>query len=188
MENFMGFLSWLLFAIITGLIGGFIGKKKDRYVEGILWGFFLSWIGLIVIASKGDKNASVAGGSNFDNLLLKKDLTPLQLTMIQSEFSKRQKNKGVMYVLWWFTSTFGGHRYYLGDMGYAVFFTLLFLVSITLLLNGIAFGIVPSMLLVILIFVDVFAIGKILDKKNEEIELEIINRVKLYTSDANTRA
>jgi hypothetical protein len=42
---------WLLCAIIAG----FIGKSKNRLVEGVLWGFFLGIIGIIIIACRGKK-------------------------------------------------------------------------------------------------------------------------------------
>ena len=37
----------------------------------------------------------------------------------------RDRNSTVAWVLWWFLGGFGGHRYYLGDTGYAIAMTLL---------------------------------------------------------------
>lgn len=47
---------WIMWVILlclmltTGLIGYFIGKKKGRGGLGFVLGFFLNWIGLIIIA------------------------------------------------------------------------------------------------------------------------------------------
>lgn len=94
------------------------------------------------------------------NLLLKRDLTSEQLVMVQSEVDKKQKSKGIMYALWWFTGGVGGHRYYLGDIGYAI--------GMTLTLGG--FGLWA--------LVDVFLIGKRLEQKTEELEYQTILQVK----------
>lgn len=98
-----------------------------------------------------------------DNLLLKRDLSGEQLSMVQSELEKKQKSKGIMYVLWWFTGVFGGHRYYLGDTGYAL--------GMTFTLGGIGFW----------ALIDVFLIGKRLEGKTEVLENDIIQKVKAYT-------
>ena len=45
----------------------------------------------------------------------KSNLTGEQLTIVESEMNKKAKNKVVLYLLWWFTGVFGGHRFYLGD-------------------------------------------------------------------------
>lgn len=99
-----------------------------------------------------------------DNLYLKKDLSAEQLSMVQSELEKRGKSKVVMYLLWWFTGILGGHRFYLGDIGYGL--GLLFLGWATLFIWPL---------------VDVFFIGKRLEKKTNEMELEIITNVMAYT-------
>lgn len=95
-----------------------------------------------------------------DNLLLKKDLTAEQLAMVESEVQRKQKSKAVMYLLWWFTGGLGGHRYYLGDIGYAI--------GMTLTLGGLGFW----------ALIDVFFIGKRLENKTAALEYEIIQKVK----------
>ncbi|MDG5789338.1 TM2 domain-containing protein [Evansella sp. AB-P1] len=104
-----------------------------------------------------------------DNLLLKKDLTAEQLAMVQSELEKSQKNKVVMYLLWWFTGFLGGHRFYIGDVGYGI--ALLFLGWLTLFIWP---------------FLDVFFIGKRLEQKTNELENELINKVIRYTKKSET--
>ena len=97
-----------------------------------------------------------------DNLLLKKDLSAEQLSMVQSELEKKQKSEGIMYVFWFLTGV-GGHRYYLGDIGYAL--------GMTFTLGGLGLW----------TLIDVFLIGKRLEDKTEVLENDIIQKVKSYT-------
>lgn len=95
-----------------------------------------------------------------DNLLLKKELTAEQLAMVQAEVERKKKSKLIMYILWLFTGGIGGHRYYLGDIGYAA--------GMTLTLGG--FGVWS--------LIDVFLIGKRLEIKTAELERDVILKVK----------
>ncbi|WP_306010506.1 TM2 domain-containing protein [Bacillus sp. MMSF_3328] len=95
-----------------------------------------------------------------NNLLMKRDLSAEQLAMVQAEVNRKEKSKGVAYALWWFTGAIGGHRYYAGNVGMGV--------AMTLTLGGLG----------IWALLDVFAIGKAIEKKNEQIELEAITQVK----------
>jgi hypothetical protein len=96
-----------------------------------------------------------------DNLLLKQQLTPQQLQLLQSEMDRRKKSKGVAYLLWFLLGGIGGHRYYVGDIGMGI--------GMTLTLGG--FGLWA--------LIDVFFIGSRVEKKNLELEREIIEQVKL---------
>ena len=100
---------------------------------------------------------------NMDNLMLKKDLTAEQLSMLEIELDRRKKSKGVMYALWFFFGGIGGHRYYLGDIGYAV--------AMTLTLGGLG----------IWALIDVFFIGRRLEEKTRQLEREIIYQIKATT-------
>lgn len=102
-----------------------------------------------------------------NNLLAKKDLTAEQLAMVQSEMNNKQKSKGIAYALWWFTGVFGGHRFYAGDigMGLGMLFTL----------GGLGFW----------ALIDVFFIGKRIENKNDEIEIDIINTIKVLSNNNN---
>lgn len=95
-----------------------------------------------------------------DNLLLKKELTGEQLAMVDSELERKKKDKLIMYVLWFFTGGIGGHRYYLGDIGYAIGMTLTF--------GGFGFW----------SLIDLFIIGKRLEVKTADLEREAITRVQ----------
>lgn len=73
---------------------------------------------------------------------------------------KTQKSKGVMYLLWFFTGVIGGHRFYLGDTGYAV---------AMLFLGWATFGIWP--------LIDLFLIGNRLEKITEQKETDLLNQI-----------
>ncbi|MET3506251.1 TM2 domain-containing protein [Halalkalibacter oceani] len=94
-----------------------------------------------------------------NNLTLKKDLTAEQLAMVQSEVDRHKKDKVVMYVLWLFLGGIGGHRYYLGDIGYAI--------GMTLTLGGLG----------VWALIDVFLIGRRLAQKTENLERRMIAKV-----------
>jgi len=94
------------------------------------------------------------------NLMIKRELTAEQFAMVESELERRKKSKGTMYLLWLFFGGLGGHRYYLGDVGYAI--------GMTLTLGGLGFW----------TLIDVFLIGKRLEEKTQQLEREIIENVK----------
>lgn len=48
-----------------------------------------------------------------------------RLNAMNAEYESAKKSQGVAWVLWIFTGGLGGHRYYLGDIGYAIAMTLL---------------------------------------------------------------
>lgn len=95
------------------------------------------------------------------NLYAKKELTNDQMIMLESEMNKVRKNKTPAWLLWVFTGPFGGHRFYMGDIGYAI---------AMLFLGWATFG--------IWWLVDAFFINKRIEEKNNEKELELINQIK----------
>lgn len=58
------------------------------------------------------------------NMYLKRILSHQDLLILESEMSKHRKSKPVTFILWLFTGGIGGHRYYLGDLVYAIAMTL----------------------------------------------------------------
>jgi TM2 domain-containing membrane protein YozV len=84
------------------------------------------------------------------------------MQMVASEMRQKEKSKGILYALWLFTGGLGGHRYYLGDIPYAIGMTLTF--------GGLG----------VWALIDVFFIGNRLEKINENKEAEIIDQVKVY--------
>lgn len=99
-----------------------------------------------------------------DNLILKRDLTAEQLSMVEGEVERKKKSKGALYLLWFFTGGIGGHRYYLGDVGRGV--------AMTLTLGGLGLW----------AFIDVFFIGSRLEDKTAMLERDAIEKVKIVTS------
>jgi TM2 domain-containing membrane protein YozV len=97
-----------------------------------------------------------------DNLIAKQNLSQQQLLMVSSEMNNKQKSKGVGYALWFFLGALGAHRFYSGNVGYAI----------CMLLFGWATCFIWNL-------VDVFFIGKAIEKKNQEMELKIINELSV---------
>ena len=94
------------------------------------------------------------------NLLAMRDLTSQQLAMVQSEVKGKEKSKGIAYALWFFLGALGGHRYYVGDVIMGI--------AMTLTLGGFGFW----------ALIDVFFIGSRIEKKNENLEYDVIQKVK----------
>lgn len=90
------------------------------------------------------------------NIYNKQNLSPQELLILQSELDKKGKSKTPAWLLWLFTGGIGGHRYYMGDIGYAV--------AMTLTLGGLGFW----------SLIDAFLINGAINKKNEEIERDVM--------------
>lgn len=90
------------------------------------------------------------------NIYNKQNLNSQELLILQSELDKKGKSKTPAWLLWLFTGGIGGHRYYMGDIGYAV--------AMTLTLGGLGFW----------SLIDAFLINGAINKKNEEIERDVM--------------
>ena len=90
------------------------------------------------------------------NIYNKQNLSSQELLILQSELDKKGKSKTPAWLLWLFTGGIGGHRYYMGDIGYAV--------AMTLTLGGLG----------IWSLIDAFLINGAIDKKIEEIERDVM--------------
>lgn len=101
-----------------------------------------------------------------NNMLLRSDLTAEELAMVQMEVNSKKKSAGVAYALWFFLGGFGGHRYYLGNIGMGI--------AMTLTLGGLG----------IWAFIDVFFIGRRMKKINDELEANAIMQVKAMRKQA----
>ncbi|ALX50432.1 TM2 domain-containing protein [Lentibacillus amyloliquefaciens] len=101
------------------------------------------------------------------NIQAKQSMSTEELAVLEGEFEEAKKPKWVTYTLWFFLGGIGGHRFYVGDTGYAI---------AMLFLNWATFGIWS--------LIDVFLIGKRLRKKNAEIEMGLINKIKLFNRGA----
>lgn len=95
------------------------------------------------------------------NVQLKRNLGGQELAILESEMDKKRKNKGAAFLLWFFTGAVGGHRYYMGDFGYAI--------AMTLTLGGLGFW----------ALIDAFFISGTIDAKAEASERELIAQLGL---------
>ncbi|MBD1383222.1 TM2 domain-containing protein [Metabacillus arenae] len=95
------------------------------------------------------------------NVSLKQGLSQHQQTLLASEFDKRKKSKLLVFLLWFFLSVFGAHRFYLGNVGLGI---------AMLLLGWATLGIWP--------FIDgIYCLVKRTDVVNEEVERQIISEI-----------
>ena len=97
---------------------------------------------------------------DLDLIAMKRNLGVEELSLINMELERKKKNAVVMWLLWLFFGGIGGHRYYLGDYGYAIL--------MTVTVGGIG----------IWTLIDAFLISKRLEYKNSVLEMQIIDRVK----------
>ena len=95
------------------------------------------------------------------SLLQKQGLTSEELQLLSSEMTKNQKSSGTTWLLWFFTSFLGGHRFYLGRTGSAVGMLLTF--------GGLG----------IWSFIDLFLINGMIKDSNEKIENEALSEIRM---------
>ncbi|MDN9008503.1 TM2 domain-containing protein [Brevibacillus laterosporus] len=104
-----------------------------------------------------------------DNLTARRSLTTEQQLMVNAEFEKRKRSKLIAYLLWIFFGIIGGHRFYCGDNGIAIGMIVVCAISWFLMFIPIT----------VWAIIDVFLIGKRIDKLNEQLETTIIQKVKM---------
>lgn len=102
------------------------------------------------------------------NLQLKRNLSSQDLSILSSEMDKHKKSKPLAFLLWFFTGAIGGHRYYMGDIGYAL--------AMTFTLGGLGFWAI----------VDAFLISGRIDEKAEESERKMIAELGLGKEEPET--
>lgn len=131
-----------------------------------------------------------------DTLALKRDFSDRELQLLQMELSKSQKNALTAYLLWFFLGLIGIHRFYLGRTkallnlfiyGFIAFFSVMFLTILSIFVEPLETLIEnldnagAGMLLILpffWIFLDVFRIPSMVKEKNDEIELQLIKKIK----------
>jgi len=122
--------------------------------------------------------------SDIDNYHLqmidvRKSLTAEEMTWVSSAMEGKKKNSTVMWLLWLFTGTLGGHRYYLGDSRYGIWMTALWFICLLAFFGS---GTSYSLLLPALVaIVDAFLISNRLETINLLLEMNTINYVKGYS-------
>ncbi|WRP06293.1 TM2 domain-containing protein [Rossellomorea aquimaris] len=101
------------------------------------------------------------------SLIQKQGLTSEELQLLNSEMSQKQKSAGTTWLLWFFTTSFGGHRFYLGKTGTAVAMLLTF--------GGLG----------IWSFIDLFLLNGMIKDTNERIENDILSEMRLLNNAKN---
>lgn len=96
------------------------------------------------------------------NAGLRNSLSDRQIMLVNAEYDRKRKSKAVVFLLWFFLGGFGAHRFYTGQIGYAV---------CMLIFGWMTLGIWP--------FIDgiVLLVSRV-DQMNEALEQEIIYSVK----------
>lgn len=109
------------------------------------------------------------------NLIAKQDFTTNEMQLLQSEMSKRETNSTLAWVLWFFLGTLGGHRFLLGEKTTGAVMLILTLMGWATSWLLIGFLILP----VVWIWwvVDAFNLSKMIDKRNESVESEIVQQI-----------
>ena len=102
-----------------------------------------------------------------DALLIKQTFTTKELQLLDGEFNKRKKSTSTSWLLWVFLGGLGGHRYYLGKIGTAI------LMTITLGCFG------------LWTLIDAFLLSGNIRKANEQIEMEIIEKIQTMRAARN---
>lgn len=122
---------------------------------------------------------------------IKKTLTLEELGFLETEMLKSRKSKEAAWGLWAGLSFFGAHRFYTENYGYASIMlstTFIPLIAIIIILSSSMIGPVAAFFLyiffamlfgsVIWSWIDALFLNKRLDSFNNELELNIINRIK----------
>ena len=111
---------------------------------------------------------------------VRKSLTLEEMNWVSSAMEGKKKNSTVMWLLWLFTGTLGGHRYYLGDSRYGIWMTALWVISLFAFLgNGNYYILLPALVAII----DAFSISNRLESINLLLEMNTINYIKGNTKE-----
>lgn len=100
-----------------------------------------------------------------DELMLQRDMTDSQRMMFQSEMNKVRKNRTTALLLTLLLGGIGAHRYYMGQIGLGIVYTLF------------VWTFIPG----IVALVELFFIMKRVDHYNERLAQEIALKVKALT-------
>ena len=111
------------------------------------------------------KTKTITGTLYLDELLLQKDMTDSQRLLFQSELNKVRKNRTTALLLTLLLGGVGAHRYYMGQIGLGVVYTLF------------SWTFIPG----IAAFIELFFIQNRVDRYNEQTAQEIAVKVKALT-------
>jgi len=101
-----------------------------------------------------------------DDLMLQKDMTDSQRMMFQSEIGKSRKNRTTALLITLFFGGLGGHRYYMGQVGMGILYTVF------------CWTFIPA----IVAFIELFLIMGRVDRYNEQLSQEVATKVRMLAN------
>ena len=101
-----------------------------------------------------------------DDLILQKDMTDSQRMMFQSEIGKSRKNRTTALLITLFFGGLGGHRYYMGQVGMGILYTVF------------CWTFIPA----IVAFIELFLIMGRVDRYNEQLSQEVATKVRMLAN------
>lgn len=128
------------------------------------------------------------------NVGMKEELSSEQLSIVQSEMQRKQKNVAVAFILWFFLGWAGAHRFYTDRIGSGIAMlglniceAICYVVGSVLLYVFIGVLILPIAFILTLAFlvwwiVDAVKLQDVINDMNAQIEADIINSVKKMES------
>lgn len=99
-----------------------------------------------------------------DEILLQQNMTDSQRFMFQAEMAKLRKNKTVAILLCFFLGGIGGHKYYMGEIGWGVAYTLF------------CWTFIPG----IVAFVELFLMSGRVDRFNQQTANEVAAKITTF--------
>ena len=107
-------------------------------------------------------------------------LTTEQLSYVEQRLANDKKSALVAYLLWFFLSFLGAHRFYLGKR-FGILFIVLFVVSIATFVIGV--GIVTIVILFIWVIIDAFRIPSWITQDMEAKRTKLIAELAVSTAE-----
>lgn len=117
------------------------------------------------------------------SLAQKQNLSPQQLSLLESEIKKHEKNMVVAYLLCIFLGGLGLHKFYLGNKKSGIIYLVLTIIGGILSIVGV--GLVLLAIVGILCIIDLFTIPGQIKKSYEELEDRIIGEILANSNIAN---
>lgn len=107
------------------------------------------------------------------NINFKRSLTTEELSILSGEMDKQKKSQTVAFLLWFFLGPVGGHRFYMGHVGYALSMV------VFVFLLGMMTGGATFVLTIFWVIIDAFFIPSNINRLNDEKELSIMDELAL---------
>ena len=133
---------------------------------------------------------------------LRKNLSDRERTVLRGELEKHKKSQALAYVLWVVAGMLGIHKFYVGKVGIGILYLVLGVIGCGSVVSGLvsaleqmtasqpgdfeaftaimvlaAIGSICLLVLCVLLIIDLFTIPREIRKRNERIELSIIQRI-----------